>query len=99
MIARIVKMTFKHHEVDNFLILFNEKKKLIRNFEGCVHLQLLQDELDIRIIYTYSNWLSKAHLEKYRTSELFATTWRETKALFDDKPIAYSLDELQNVEK
>lgn len=99
MIARIVKMTFRKGEIDNFIELFNHKKELIRNYEGCVHLQLLQDKLDNRVIYTYSNWISESHLEHYRSSELFAQTWKDTKALFDAKPVAYSLNELQNVEK
>ncbi|RYF82914.1 MAG: antibiotic biosynthesis monooxygenase, partial [Chitinophagaceae bacterium] len=38
MIIRIVKMIFRDEEVDAFKTLFDERKSLIRNFEGCMHL-------------------------------------------------------------
>jgi heme-degrading monooxygenase HmoA len=44
MIIRIVKMVFKEEEIDSFKLLFDERKSLIRNFEGCTHLELWQDK-------------------------------------------------------
>ena len=35
MIVRIVKMHFRAEEVPAFLALFEERKQLIRQFEGC----------------------------------------------------------------
>jgi quinol monooxygenase YgiN len=43
MIVRIVRMTFKEEAVADFLENFHKHKKLIRAFEGCERLLLLQD--------------------------------------------------------
>lgn len=94
MIVRIVQMTFRHEEVTSFLSLFNERKSLIRNFEGCSHLDLLQDTHHPNVFFTYSIWLSEKHLNHYRFSELFKDTWAKTKVLFADKPNAWSLQKM-----
>jgi heme oxygenase (mycobilin-producing) len=44
MIIRIVKMVFKEDEIGAFKTLFDERKSLIRSFEGCTHLELWQDK-------------------------------------------------------
>ena len=41
MINRIVKMTFREEELDNFLQVFEASKDKIRNFPGVKHLELL----------------------------------------------------------
>lgn len=92
MILRIVQMSFKPELVPDFVSLFEERKHLIRNFEGCEHLELWQDANDPNIFLTYSIWLSEEHLTHYRYSELFKDTWARTKALFASKPQAWSLD-------
>lgn len=91
MIVRIVKMTFREEEVNNFLTLFEERKKLIRGFEGCNHLELWQGANEDNVFFTYSIWDSEEHLDHYRFSELFKDTWAKTKALFEDKPQAWSV--------
>lgn len=91
MIVRIVQMTFHSQFVEQFQQLFDERKELIRNFEGCTHLELWQDAHDSNIFFTYSNWESEAHLNYYRFSELFKDTWAKTKALFAEKPKAWSV--------
>ena len=91
MIIRIVKMNFREEEIDNFLSLFNDRKLLIRNFEGCLHLELWQDEKNPSIFFTYSHWLSENHLNHYRFSALFKDIWTKTKALFAAKPEAWSV--------
>jgi quinol monooxygenase YgiN len=60
MITRIVKMTFRVDEIEAFLQLFEERKELIRNFEGCTHLQLWQDKHNPALFFTYSLWDSEA---------------------------------------
>ena len=92
MIVRIVKLTFQEEYINDFITIFKDSKELIRNFEGCTHLQLLQDENDNRVIYTYSNWISAANLEKYRNSDLFKNVWKQTKSYFNGKPEAWSVD-------
>jgi len=97
MIVRLVKMTFKQERVEDFLDMFERKKEFIRNFKGCNHLQLLEDQKETNVIYTYSIWDSDEALNGYRGSELFAETWKETKGYFKAKAEAMSLNELQNV--
>jgi quinol monooxygenase YgiN len=97
MIARLVKMTFVPEQVSDFMDMFNQRKQHIRNFEGCTHLQLLMDQNETNVIYTYSVWQSDEALDAYRSSELFAETWKQTKTYFLAKAEAMSLNELQNV--
>jgi heme-degrading monooxygenase HmoA len=90
MLIRIVRMTFQEDKIEDFLIIFNRSKHLIRGFEGCQQLELLRDKNAHNVMLTYSNWLSEEHLNAYRDSELFKTTWAATKVLFSDKPVAFS---------
>lgn len=99
MIVRIVQMTFRKDEVNSFLDLFEERKSLIRNFNGCSHLELWQDAHNENVFFTYSNWESEDHLNHYRFSELFKDTWARTKALFAEKPQAWSVDRKMIVDK
>lgn len=99
MIIRIVKMTFEEKNVSTFTQLFNERKELIRSFEGCQHLELWQQAGEENVFFTYSKWESEDHLNKYRFSELFKDTWTKTKALFSTKPEAWSVDQKIIVQK
>ncbi|MGM0635953.1 MAG: putative quinol monooxygenase [Bacteroidota bacterium] len=94
MFVRIVKMSFETKEVENFKLLFEEHRKLIRNFEGCQLLELYQDKSNKNVFFTYSYWKSEADLEKYRHSDLFESVWSATKKMFNDKPQAWSVDKL-----
>ncbi|RZS90579.1 putative quinol monooxygenase [Aquimarina brevivitae] len=99
MITRIVKMGFEPAKVDAFLAEFNAKKAMIRNFEGCHHLELLRDVQHPNQFFTYSYWESEAHLNNYRNSALFKEVWANTKIKFNQKPEAWSVQSLYNVEK
>lgn len=92
MIVRIVQMTFRPEEVEHFQALFEERKERIRHFEGCTHLELWQDAHNPNIFFTYSNWESEAYLDHYRFSEFFKDTWSRTKALFAERPNAWSVN-------
>ena len=98
MIVRIVQMTFEEDSVCDFLALFEERKQLIRHFEGCEHLELWQDAHAPNIFFTYSKWTSEQHLNHYRFSELFKDTWAKTKALFAAKPNAWSVTQKMIIE-
>lgn len=87
-------MTFREDAVPAFLEIFERSKNLIRNFEGCQHLELLKDKNNPNILFTYSKWEDPSFLEKYRKSELFANTWKDTKALFKEKAEAWSVEQL-----
>jgi heme-degrading monooxygenase HmoA len=84
-------MSFEEQHVNSFINLFEERKSLIRHFEGCKHLELWQDAHQSNVFFTYSIWESEQHLNHYRFSELFKDTWVRTKALFSDKPQAWSV--------
>ena len=90
-IKRFVKMTFRPEEVPKFLQIFKESCSKIRAFEGCNHVELLELVDQPNVLCTLSYWDSPDSLEAYRNSELFKETWAKTKALFSDKPEAWSL--------
>ncbi len=93
MIIRIVKMNFKPEKVSEFLKIFDESKQLIRDMPGCSHLELLNDKNESNIFFTYSYWKSENDLNNYRNSEVFASVWTKTKALFKAKAEAWSVEQ------
>lgn len=98
MIIRIVKMTFVAEQVPQFIEFFNERKHLIRHFDGCQHLELWQEAGNPAVIFTYSIWNSEEALNRYRFSDLFKDTWKTTKAMFAARAEAWSINALQTVE-
>ena len=92
MFVRIVKMTFKQHEIEAFLRNFDSNKEKIRSVKGCSLMELYQDKKEPCIFFTYSHWDCEEDLENYRNSELFKSVWADTKVLFGDKPEAWSVD-------
>ena len=97
-LIRVVRMTFRPEETPAFLENFEAHKVLIRNFPGCSHLELWQDENQKNIFVTYSHWESEAALNQYRDSQLFKSVWTFTKTLFSEKPQAWSAKKLQEVQ-
>ena len=96
-LIRVVRMTFRPEVVPAFLENFEAHKILIRNFPGCRHLELWQDENEKNIFVTYSHWESEAALNQYRDSQLFKSVWSFTKTLFSEKPQAWSTKKIQEV--
>lgn len=94
MLTRIVKMTFREDAVSDFLKLFEEVKDKIRAVDGCRHMELLRQKRQPNVLFTLSIWDDEEALNRYRDSELFAGTWKRTKALFADKPEAWSLERI-----
>jgi len=92
MIKRIVRMTFKPEALGDFFTMFEQKKQAIRNFPGCHHLEVWQEKEQPHIVFTYSFWSDVAALDEYRHSELFKSTWTETKIKFADKPSAHTVE-------
>jgi len=97
MIIRIVKMSFQPEKLHEFMVVFNASKEKIRAFEGCQHLSLLENKEAKNVLFTYSYWENEECLEKYRHSELFKSTWAKTKVLFNEKPEAWSLNNLTSL--
>jgi heme-degrading monooxygenase HmoA len=98
MIKRIVKLSFREDETENFIQIFQDSKDKIRARKGCLYLELLRGKRDSNIFFTYSFWESEDDLNAYRHSDLFKTTWAKTKALFSAKPEAWSVDSLEILE-
>lgn len=90
-------MTFREESCDDFLLIFQEYHKHIRDAEGCLGLSLLRDEWNKNIFFTYSIWDSQQSLEKYRNSEVFSIVWPKTKALFVSPAEAWSTKEIYNL--
>lgn len=97
MLTRIVRMEFRPEETTAFHDIFDRSKSQIRQFPGCLKLELLSDAGNPAVRYTLSVWESAEALEAYRQSELFARTWAATKALFGAKPQAFSLLPLEQI--
>ena len=97
MIIRIVQMEFEERRIPDFLNIFANSRSEIRSFPGCSHLQLLQDETDSCIFFTYSHWDQEDDLNTYRNSDLFQTVWGNTKKLFRTAPRAWSLSDQTEV--
>jgi quinol monooxygenase YgiN len=91
MIIRIVKMTFKEANIKDFLKMFKEKQTAIVSADGCLHLELWNDQHDKRVFFTYSHWQNESFLNKYRDSELFAAVWPMTKQWFETKAEAWTV--------
>ena len=93
MINRVVKMTFKPENTEKFEELFLLVKDKIEASKGCNGVKLLRNINNPNIFFTYSLWQHENNLNAYRKSALFDDTWKKTKAMFADKPEAWSLVE------
>lgn len=85
-------MTFKPEEIKSFLLVFEKQKEFIAGFEGCTHLELLNDKNNPNIYFTYSHWKDEYYLELYRESDFFRNIWSDVKLKFASKPEAWSLE-------
>jgi len=97
MIKRIVKLTIKTEHLADFFDIFESSKVHIAAQPGCQHVEMLQDVNDPRLCFTYSLWDNQDSLDAYRKSALFGKVWPQTKALFDSKPEAWSLEQKSTV--
>lgn len=94
MLVRMVKMTFREDATEAFIAFFEARKERIRNFEGCSHLELWQDDHQRNIFFTYSHWRDELSLTHYRNSAFFRDTWQKTKQMFSAKAEAWSVNQL-----
>ncbi len=91
-------MTFHPGNVETFTEIFDSTSRMIRNFPGCSHLELLRDVRNPSVFFTYSYWDSVEDLDRYRQSELFNEVWMKTSALFAEKAAAWSLNRARVIE-
>jgi len=94
MIIRIVKMTFRDDSSETFKEFTISIKNTIKSFDGCLKLNVLRDKHNSNTFFTYSHWESEEHLNRYRDSDFFKTTWAKTKQWFADKPEAWTVEEI-----
>ncbi len=94
MLLRIVKMTFQPEAAENFISIFEQRRKLIEAFKGCSAVKLMRDINNPNIFFTYSMWTSESALNSYRSSQFFQNTWAEVKGYFTAKPEAWSVQEV-----
>ena len=91
MITRLVKITLQADKIDPFLEIFKEVKETIASFDGCHHVELLQDLHNPNIFFTYSIWEDEHYLNHYRFSGFFTSTWERSRLLFSEKAEAWSV--------
>ncbi len=94
MLVRLVKMTFKEERAGDFEELLKTIRPKIRNFPGCLHLDILRDLRRPHIFFSYSRWEGEEDLENYRQSEFFAQTWPRVSKWFSERPEAWSTEEI-----
>jgi quinol monooxygenase YgiN len=94
MIIRIVRMTFQADKTDAFFEVFNNSRQHIVDMEGCLHLELWRDIQQPNVFVTHSHWVSEDALNNYRSSSFFKRVWKETKVLFSEKPLAFSVEKV-----
>jgi len=95
MIKRFVKMRFKKEYINDFKNIFSTNQAKILASKGCRHVELLQDKHDPQLFFTYSLWQTEDDLNQYRNSNLFKEVWKNTKAKFEEKADAWSLNKIQ----
>ncbi len=88
-------MHFERENIPSFERIFEASQEYIRSFEGCRHLELYKDLGNPDVFFTYSIWESEEALEAYRTSGFFREVWGKTRALFAEKPQAWSLEKIR----
>lgn len=98
MLIRLVRMTFLPDHIDDFLSIYDEASPKIRAFEGCSHLELWQEMDDENVFTTCSHWHGEEALEYYRHSDLFRSTWADTKLLFAAAPEAHSFTRIRTLD-
>ena len=92
MIVRLVNMTFREDKVEEFILIFSKYQSKIRNAQGCLSLELIQDVNQKNKISTLSRWEDEKYLDIYRESDTFKEVWPLTKVLFMEKTKATSFN-------
>ncbi len=87
-------MTFLETKINDFKVFVKSIEDAIRNFEGCEHLDMLQDLHNRNIFFSYSIWGSEKDLDNYRKSDFFKATWAKVRKWFGDRPKAWSVEKL-----
>ena len=87
-------MHFRPDEVDTFLKIYRESRPFIVEMRGCQGVSLHRQAGKPEVMFTISRWDSEEDLNHYRNSDFFKQTWMKTKALFENRADAWSLEEI-----
>lgn len=93
MIRRIVKLTFLPEHCQTFENVFRESAPIIRQMPGCRQVVMWRDVDNPCRYFTFSTWDDVVSLNAYRQTDFFTQTWAKTKALFAERPEAWSVKE------
>lgn len=95
MIIRIVRLSIAEEKLSEFLFHFKNSENEIRNFPGCLEMNLYKDTYHTGVMVTISKWEKAGDLEAYRNSPLFQSVWSKVKPLFSRKAEAFSVEEFE----
>lgn len=94
MITRVVKLSIKPDNHSEFSSLFKRNNDLIKKMPGCIDVRGFKSP-ESNYFFTISKWHSEEDLNNYRQSELFGSIWPTVKTWMNDKPEAWSLNEIK----
>ncbi len=93
-LIRLVRLTFKHDFIESFLELYKSHHDLLVKQAGFHSVILINDLDQPNVFLTLSLWRSKDHLERYRQSEVFSSTWSKIKPWFANPPVVQNLRQI-----
>ena len=89
-LVRYVELHILADKLDEARRLLKFQAPLVRNFDGCVHLEINEAMDEIGVFSTYSYWIDAEALDRYRQSEVFRKFWNRMKPMFQAKAQARS---------
>lgn len=92
MITRIIKITIKPGNIDDFKQFISLMKENILTIGGCKHIDILNDREDKNIFFMYTIWETETVLNKYRKSELNKTFWNKLNQWSVKEPQAWTVE-------
>ena len=95
MVIRIVSLKCKPEDIDAFRLLLHKSSPRVRQFPGCLSLQIVNDITDPTGFFTISAWRDVDALEAYRTSPLFEQVWPRIKAFLREPARASTCEEIE----
>ena len=96
MVIRIVSLKCKPEDVDAFRLVLRNSFPRVRQFPGCLALQIVNDIADPTSFFTLSTWRDVDALEAYRTSPLFEQVWPRIKAFLREAAWASTCQEIES---
>jgi quinol monooxygenase YgiN len=93
-VIRLVSLKCKPEDVDAFRLVLRESSLRVRQFPGCLSLQIVNDITDPASFFTLSTWRDEGALEAYRISPLFKEIWPRVKSFLREPAWASTCEEI-----